>query len=101
MYAKDGSTGGKVALSGSPTTPYATGQGYDFYMFAKPNDSEVFYRLDNLNTGAILSEGSLTANLPAAATFMGPNVGMSNGTANIVASTVAIGVNRIYIESDH
>jgi len=101
MYAKNGTTGGKVALSGAPTTPYSTGQGYDFYMFAKPNDSEVFYRLDNLNTGATLSEGSLTANLPLSSTFMGPVVGMSNGTANIVASTVAIGVNRIYIESDH
>jgi len=101
MYSKNGTTGGKVALSGAPTTPYSTGQGYDFYMFAKPNDSEVFYRLDNLNTGATLSEGSLTANLPLSSTFMGPVVGMSNGTANIVASTVAIGVNRIYIESDH
>lgn len=101
MYSKDGTTGGKVALAGSPTTPYATGQGYDFYMFAKPNDSEVFYRLDNLNTGAILSEGSLTANLPLNSTFMGPVVGMSNGTANTTASTVGIGVNRIYIESDH
>lgn len=30
----------------------------------------------------------------------GPVVGMSNGTANTVASTVGIGVNRIYIESD-
>jgi hypothetical protein len=31
---------------------------------------------------------------------MGPVVGMSNGTANKTASTVGIGVNRIYIESD-
>ena len=88
-------------MNGSPTTPYATGQGYDFYLYAKPNDSVIYYRLDNLNTGAILSEGSTNTNIPANTTFMGPVVGMSNGTANIVAATVGIGINRIYIESDH
>ncbi len=101
LLTKDGTTANKGALSGSPTTPYATGQGYDFYLYAKPNDSVIYYRLDNLNTGAILSEGSTNTNIPANTTFMGPVVGMSNGTANIVATTVGIGVNRIYIESDH
>lgn len=101
LLTKDGSTANKGALAGSPTTPYSTGQGYDFYMFAKPNDSVIYYRLDNLNTGDILSEGSTNTNLPANTTFMGPVVGMSNGTANTTAATVGIGVNRIYIESDH
>lgn len=100
LLTKDGATATKNTLNGSPSTPYSTGQGYDFYMFAKPNDSVIYYRLDNLNTGAILSEGSISTTIPAATTFMGPVVGMSNGTANIVASTVGIGVNRIYIESD-
>lgn len=101
LLTKDGTTATKNALAGSPTTPYATGQGYDFYMFCKPNDNTIYYRLDNLNTGAILSEGSVTTTVPAATTFMGPVVGMSNGTANIVAATVGIGVNKIYVESDH
>lgn len=102
ILTKNGTTAVKNALAGAPVTPYQTGQGYDFYMFARPNDSTVYYRLDNLNTGAILSEGSLSvATLPNPATFMGPVVGMSNGTANIVASQVGIGVNRIYVESDH
>lgn len=101
LLTKDGTTANKGTLSGSPTTPYSTGQGYDFYLYAKPNDSVIYYRLDNLNTGAILSEGSTSTNIPASTTFMGPVCGMSNGTANIVASTVGIGVNRIYIESDH
>ena len=70
-------------------------------MFAKPNDSVIYYRLDNLNTGDILVDSSVSTTLPANTTFMGAVVGMSNGTANIVASTVGIGVNRIYIESDH
>lgn len=100
LLTKDGSTGTKNALTGSPTTPYATGQGYDFYMYAKPNDSVVYYRLDNLNTATTLVDSSVSTTLPAAATFMGPVCGMSNGTANTVAQTVAIGVNRIYVESD-
>jgi len=70
-------------------------------MFAKPNDSVIYYRLDNLNTGATLSDSSISTTIPLNTTFMGPVVGMSNGTANIVASTVGIGINRIYVESDH
>lgn len=101
LLTKNGTTATKNALAGSPTTPYSAGQGYDFYLFAKPNDTVIYYRLDNLNTGAILSEGSVTTTIPAAATFMGPCVGMSNGTANVTAATTGIGVNRIYVESDH
>jgi hypothetical protein len=91
----------KVPLAGSPVTPYTAGQGYDFYLYARPNCNCITYRLDNLNTGAILSEGTLTGtNLPLNTTFMGPAVQMSNGTANTTVSTTAIGVNRIYVESD-
>lgn len=100
LLTKDGSTATKNALDGSPTTPYVTGQGYDFYMYAKPNDNVIYYRLDNLNTGAILSDASVSTTLPANTAFMGTVCGMSNGTANIVAGTVGIGVNRLYIESD-
>lgn len=100
LLTKDGTTSTKNALNGSPSTPYATGQAYDFFMFAKPNDSTIYYRLDNFNTGVTLCNSSVSTTLPAAATFMGPVVGMSNGTANTVAATVGIGVNRIYIESD-
>jgi hypothetical protein len=101
LVTKDGSSSTKNTLTGSPSTPYATGQGYDFYMFMKPNDSTIYYRLDDLLTGNILVDSSVTATLPATTTFMGPVVGMSNGTANTVAATVGIGVNRIYVESDH
>jgi len=101
LLTKDSTTATKNTLNGSPTTPYSTGQGYDFYMFAKPNDSVIYYRLDNLNTGATLSDSSISTTIPLNTTFMGPVVGMSNGTANVVAGTVGIGINRIYVESDH
>lgn len=100
LLTKNGATSTKNALPGAPSTPYVTGQGYDFYMFCKPNDSTIYYRLDNLNLGVTLVDSSVTTTIPAATTFMGPVCGMSNGTANIVASTVSIGVNKIYVESD-
>lgn len=100
LLTKNGTTSTKNALTGSPTTPYVTGQAYDFYLYAKPNDNTIYYRLDDFNLGTTLVDSSVSTTLPLSTTFMGPVVGMSNGTANIVASTVGIGVNRIYIESD-
>lgn len=100
LLTKNGTTATKNALTGSPTTPYTTGQAYDFYMYCKPADNVIYYRLDNFNTSTTLVDSSVTTTLPANTTFMGPVVGMSNGTANTVAATVGIGINRIYIESD-
>lgn len=100
LLTKNGTTATKNALTGAPSTPYTTGQAYDFYMYCKPADNVIYYRLDNFNTSTILVDSSVNTTLPANTTFMGPVVGMSNGTANITAATVGIGVNRIYIESD-
>jgi hypothetical protein len=79
----------------------ATGQGYDFYIYARPNDSTIYYRLDDINAGTTLIDSSVNANLPTATVFLGPQVEMSNGATDIVVNTVGMGVNRIYIESDH
>lgn len=77
------------------------GQAFDFYMFAKPNDTTIYFRLDELNTGTTLIDSSTTTNLPTSTAFLGPQVAMSNGTANTTVTTTAIGINRIYVESDH
>ena len=45
-------------------------------------------------------EFTTTAALPVNTAFMGPQCQMSNGTANITATTVAIGVAGVYVESD-
>lgn len=100
ILTKDGVTATKNALTGAPVTPYSTGQGYDFYMFCKPADNTIYYRLDNLNTGVTLVDSFVTTTTPNNATFMGPVIGMSNGATNITAATVGVGVNRVYIESD-
>lgn len=79
----------------------AAGQAFDAYIYARPNDSVIYYRLDDVNAGTTLVDTSTSTTLPTATVFMGPAAQMSNGTANTTANTVGIGVNRIYVESDH
>jgi hypothetical protein len=90
-------TATKDALSGMPAL--ASGQGYDLYMFARPNDTVVYYRIDNANTGAAIVEGSVNTDLPVNTTMMAP-AAVAGNVANTAAGAAAIGLNRIYIETD-
>jgi len=57
--------------------------------------------LDDIVNGVTYEgEFTTTAALPVNTAFMGPQCQMSNGTANITATTVAIGVAGVYVESD-
>jgi len=96
FVTRDAATTNKVTF----TCALAAGQGFDVYIFAKPNDSTIYYRVDDINAGTTLVDSSTGTNLPAATTFLGPQVEISNGTANTTVNTVGIGVNRIYVESD-
>lgn len=81
------------------TTALAAGQAFDFYMYAPPNSTTLYYRLDDINAGTTLTDTSTTATLPTSTAFMGPQITMSNGTANVLATTVAMGIANVYIES--
>lgn len=85
-----------IALSNA----IAAGNSYDFYMWCAPNGGTLYWRLDDIVNSVTYSNSTATT-LPTATVFMQPQVQMSNGTANTTATTVAIGVNRIYVESDH
>jgi hypothetical protein len=97
FVTRNAATTTKTPITGATL---AANQGFDFYMYARPNGGEVFYRLDSINDGTTLVDTSTTTTLPLATVFTGPQVTMSNGTANITATTVGIEVNRIYIETD-
>jgi len=99
FMTRDGTTTHKG--SAIPSTNFAAGQGYDFYMFARPNDSVIYYRLDDINAGTTLIDSSESNNLPTNTVFLGPQVEISNGTTDVTVTTVAIDINRIYVESDH
>jgi hypothetical protein len=77
----------------------AAGNSYDFTMFCAPNGGEIFWRLYDI-VNNVEYTGSTTSTLPANTAFMHPQVQMSNGTANITVTTVALGIVSIYCESD-
>jgi hypothetical protein len=81
------------------TTALAAGQAFDFYMYAPPNSTTLYYRLDDINAGTTLTDTSTTATLPTNTAFMGPQITMSNGTANTTVTTTGIGIPNVYIES--
>ena len=91
-------TATKTAIAGQPAL--AANQGYDAYIYAKPNDSVIYYRLVNLNTGAEIVNTSVNTNLPVNTTAMAPQALMSNG-ANTPVTSAQIGVNRMYVETDY
>lgn len=75
------------------------GNAYDFYMFCAPNGTTIYWRLDDI-VNTVTYENSTATTLPVSTTFMGPQCAMSNGTANITVTTVAIGVAGVYTEAD-
>ena len=99
FVTRDGTTsnGTSITLTGS----IAAGQAFDAYIYAKPDDSTIYFRLDDINAGTTLIDSSTSTNLPTSTAFMGPQVTMSNGTANTTVTTTAMGIAKIYIEADH
>ena len=79
----------------------AAGQCFDAYIWAPPNGSAVFYRLDEINTGTNLVDTSTTTTIPTNTAFMGPTLQMSNGTANTTVTTTAMEVMAFSCQSDN
>lgn len=76
----------------------AAGQGFEFVMYCKPNDTVIYYRLIELSTGNTIIDTfyNVAANLPTATAFMGAQCAMSNA-ANTVVTTVALGINELIV----
>lgn len=90
-----------VTTTSVPITLFASlaaGQGFEFIMYCKPNDTVIYYRLIELASGAAIVDTfyNVAANLPTAAAFMGAQCAMSNG-ANAVVTTVALGINELIV----
>ena len=100
LITSDGTTRNKAAISLAGNN-LAAGQWYDFYCYAKPNDSLIYYRLDDFTAGTTLADSSTSTNIPRSTIFMGPQAAMSNGTANTTVTTTAFGLARLYCESDN
>jgi len=87
----------KDTITGQPAL--ATNQGYIAYIFAKPNDSTVYYRLDDVNLQNTIIDTSTSSDLPVNTTGLTAQCIMGNA-ANVVAGNATIGVNCLYVETD-
>jgi hypothetical protein len=97
FYRNDGSgTATKVDLGADAVRN--TTHGYDLIMYMKPNDAELFVRIVNLHTGALVLDTSYTTDLPAVNTGMAFKCEVNNGA---VAAANNIEIAKLYIESDY
>jgi hypothetical protein len=99
FVTRNGTTATKAAITLAANL--AAGQCFDFYMWAAPNGSAIFYRLDEINTGTTLVDTSTTTTIPTATAFMGPTLQMSNGTANTTVTTTAMELMAHSCQSDN
>ncbi|HEY8886059.1 MAG TPA: hypothetical protein VIM31_00985 [Candidatus Microsaccharimonas sp.] len=83
-------------ISGQPTL--ASGNAYDAYIYARPNDTTVYYRLENALTGTVIIDSSTTTTLPTNTTLLYGIAAIGNVAAT--AAIAAIGINRLYIETN-
>ncbi|MEO6109720.1 MAG: hypothetical protein ABIP50_01775 [Candidatus Saccharimonadales bacterium] len=97
MHNDGSGTATKDTIAGQPTL--ANNNGYDAYIFCKPNDSVVYYRLVDINTQTEIINSSTNLDLPVSTTGLTPGVLASNAALTPVTS-IAIGLNRIYVETD-
>jgi len=97
MHNDGSGTATKDTIAGQPTL--ATNQGYDAYIFCKPNDSIVYYRLDDVLLGTTIIDTSTNTDLPVNTTLLGCGAVMGNA-ALTAAAAAKIGVATIYLETD-
>ncbi len=78
---------------------FASNTGFDLYIFCAPNSSQYTWRIVNITAGTEAS-GTATLNLPTGATMLTAGVLASNA-ALTTATSIQLGVNRIYVETDY
>ena len=66
-------------------------------LWSAPNDGGISYQVTNVTSGATAS-GKITANIPAAATFMAPSVWLTN---NATAAAATLDFVSTYVETDN
>lgn len=99
LYRNDGSgTATKVDLGPNAARANTT-HGYDLIIFCPPGAAnEIFVRITNLHTGAVVLDTSYTTDLPAVNVGMAFKAEINNGA---VASACSIEVAKVYIETDY
>ena len=90
---------GTTATKASTGLTAVSNKGYDLYMFCAPNGSSVGWRIVDINTGTETS-GTATLTLPANTLLFTAGVLAGNAALTPVTS-INLGLNRIYVETDY
>ena len=69
---------------------------YEFLMICNPSQSIIVTQLNNVGTGAVIASQNVAATMPDNATFMAPQVGLSNA-ANAAGGDTVFDVYAIYL----
>jgi hypothetical protein len=99
MHNDASGTATKDAISGQATLA-TNNTAFDAYIFCYPNDTTIYYRLDDVIQGTTLCDTSASSDLPVNTTLLGFNVLMSNGTANTAANDAVIGISSLAIYTE-
>ena len=91
-------TRGTAATKASTGFTITSGKGYDLYIFCAPNSSQYTWRIVDINAGTEAS-GTATLTLPTNTTMLTAGVLASNAAVTPVTS-IQLGINRIYVETD-
>jgi hypothetical protein len=90
LIRKDATTSIKLALDGTGATgaaPRNTTDVYDLILYARPNASEIYVRILNMSTAAVIYSGALSMTLPASNAFLTAQAqagrGPTSGTATL------------------
>jgi len=91
-------TRGTVATKASTGYTIVSGKGYDVYMYCSPFSNKIYWKIEDINAGTE-TNGEATVNLPTTTTMLTAGVLASNA-ALTPATSIQLGVNKIYIETD-
>jgi len=88
-----------TATKASTGYTIVSNKGYDLYIYCPPNGTTISWMITDINAGTSAS-GSATATLPTATTLLGPHA-MASNAALTPATSISIGVVKVYTECDY
>lgn len=98
-FTRDASTTSKTS-TGRTTAAAGSAEVFDFYMFCKPSDSKITFRVVDVATGTVvLADTEKSSNLPTGTTPLYAHCEVRN-VAGGAGSAVASFLVKMYVESD-
>ncbi|MGL5785161.1 MAG: hypothetical protein ACRCYZ_06910 [Alphaproteobacteria bacterium] len=98
FVTRDGTTATNAGIT--LTAPLAAGQWFDAYIWSAPNGGVIGYALVDGTTDTVLVDTTTSTTIPLPAAFLGQELAMSNGTANVTVTTTAFELAAHSCQSD-